>query len=265
MNLKERYTRVLDELVNAAAAANRRASDINLIAVSKTHPVALVDELAALGQVDFGENRIAELVDKQATTTAAGLRWHLIGQLQTNKVKLLTADVLLHTLDRLSLAEKLQQKFGGQEAPKSAADRMSSGQQTDGQDAFESAADRMSSGLQTGDTKQKIEALIQVNCSREPNKSGAAPEDFDALCEAVAAMPAIQVTGLMTIAENSDDEKTVRSAFALLRELSEKTRARGIFAGYQGILSMGMSGDFALAIAEGATHVRIGSAIFGSR
>ena len=246
MNLKERYTRVLDELVNAAAAANRRASDINLIAVSKTHPVALVDELAALGQVDFGENRIAELVDKQATTTAAGLRWHLIGQLQTNKVKLLTADVLLHTLDRLSLAEKLQQKFGGQEAPKS-------------------AADRMSSGLQTGDTKQKIEALIQVNCSREPNKSGVAPEDFDALCEAVAAMPAIQVTGLMTIAENSDDEKTVRSAFALLRELSEKTRARGIFAGYQGILSMGMSGDFALAIAEGATHVRIGSAIFGSR
>lgn len=227
MNLKERYTRVLNELANAAAAANRRASDINLIAVSKTHPVTLVDELAALGQVDFGENRIAELVDKQATTSPAGLKWHLIGQLQTKKVKLLTADVLLHTLDRMSLAEKLQKQFG--------------------------------------EANQKIEALIQVNCSREPNKSGVAVEEVEALCEAVAAMPAIQITGLMTIAENSEDEKTVRSAFALLRELSEKTRARGIFAGYKGILSMGMSGDFALAIAEGATHVRIGSSIFGSR
>lgn len=227
MNLRERYNQVLDELAAAAAAAGRMTSDIHLIAVSKTHPVSLVDELAALGQVDFGENRIAELVDKQATTTAPGLKWHLIGQLQTNKVKLLTGDVLLHTLDRLSLAEKLQQKFT--------------------------------------DANQKIEALIQVNCSREPNKSGVAPEQFGALCDAVAAMPAIQVTGLMTIAENSDDEKTVRSAFALLRELSDRARARGIFTDYQGILSMGMSGDFALAIAEGATHVRIGSAIFGNR
>jgi pyridoxal phosphate enzyme (YggS family) len=227
LNLKDRYNRVLEELAAAAAAANRHASDIRLIAVSKTHPVTLVDELAALGQVDFGENRIAELVGKQATTTAAGLQWHLIGQLQTNKVKQLTADVLLHTLDRLSLAEKLQQKFA--------------------------------------ESQNKIEALIQVNCSREPNKSGVSPEELGALCDAVAAMPAIQVSGLMTIAENSEDEKTVRSAFALLRELSEKTRARGLFASYKGILSMGMSGDFALAIAEGATHVRIGSAIFGNR
>ena len=227
MNLKERYARVLDELASAAEAVGRPASGIRLIAVSKTHPVGLVDELAALGQVDFGENRIAELVDKQATTRASNLRWHLIGQLQTNKVKLLTPDVMLHTLDRLSLAEKLQQKFA--------------------------------------ESQQKIEALIQVNCSREANKSGVAPENFDALCDAVAAMPAIEVRGLMTIAENSDDEKTVRGAFALLRELSEKTRVRGVFAGYQDILSMGMSGDFSLAIAEGATHVRIGSAIFGNR
>ena len=227
MNLRERYNQTLEALSAAAAAAGRSAADINLIAVSKTHPVSLVDELAAMGQVDFGENRIAELADKQATVNATSLKWHLIGQLQTNKVKLLTADVLLHTLDRMSLAEKLQKQFG--------------------------------------EANQKIEALIQVNCSREPNKSGVAVEGFDALCDAVAAMPAIEVTGLMTIAEDSDDEKTVRSAFALLRELSDKTRARGIFAGYKGILSMGMSGDFSLAIAEGATHVRIGSAIFGNR
>lgn len=227
MNLKERYTQVLERLARAAENAGRKASDIHLIAVSKTHPVSLVDELAALGQVDFGENRIAELADKQATTAHATINWHLIGQLQTNKVKLLTADVLLHTLDRISLAEKLQSQFSA--------------------------------------SGKKIRCLIQVNCSREPNKSGVAPEAFDALCDSVAACSAIQVVGLMTIAENSEEGKTVRGAFALLRQLSEKTRSRGIFSNYEGMLSMGMSGDFDLAIAEGATHVRIGSAIFGAR
>ena len=227
LNLKERYTLVLERLARAAENAGRKASDIHLIVVSKTHPVSLVDELAALGQVDFGENRIAELADKQATAAPATIRWHLIGQLQTNKVKLLTADVLLHTLDRISLAEKLQRQFSA--------------------------------------SGEKIRCLIQVNCSLEPNKSGVAPAEFDALCDSVAAMSAIQVMGLMTIAENSEDEKIVRGAFALLRQLSEKAHSRGIFSDYEGILSMGMSGDFDLAIAEGATHVRIGSAIFGSR
>lgn len=226
MSLKENYHRVLENIAAACAKAGRPAGDVHLIAVSKTHPVTLIDEAAALGQVDFGENRIAELSEKKSAVQNK-VQWHLIGQLQTNKVKLLTSDTILHALDRPSLAEKLQQQFGSR--------------------------------------NEKIRALLQVNCSREPNKSGVALEEFDALADLVATCNAIEVLGLMTIAEDSDDERTVRMAFATLRSLSERVATRGIFPGYQNWLSMGMSGDFEYAIAEGATHVRVGSAIFGSR
>lgn len=227
MSLKENYARVLTQIAAAAERAGRKPGEVHLIAVSKTHPVTLVDELSGLGQVDFGENRIAELAEKKAVAQAKNIQWHLIGQLQTNKVKLLTSDVLLHTLDRPSLAEKLQQYFGSR--------------------------------------NERIQALIQVNCSGEPNKSGVMPYEFTALCDQVAASSAIDVLGLMTMAENSTDEKKIRGAFASLRGLSEKLSAQKIFPGYKGILSMGMSGDFEFAIAEGATHVRVGSAIFGNR
>lgn len=223
MSLCERYRQVLAEVAEAAVAAGRKPEEIQLIAVSKTHPVGVVDELAALGQVDFAENRIAELAEKEAATKAANVQWHLIGQLQTNKVKLLNAGTILHSLDRVSLAEKLQQQFAS----------------------------------------ASIRCLIQVNCSGEPNKSGVAPADFDALAEAIRKKPAIRVLGLMTMAEHSDDERVVRRAFADLRELSSRLAGQKIFPGYQNWLSMGMSGDFRHAIAEGATHVRIGTAIFG--
>lgn len=227
MSLGDNYHRVLESIAAACAKSGRAAGDVHLIAVSKTHPVAAVDAIAALGQVDFAENRIAELADKKQSAAAKGIRWHLIGQLQTNKVKLLDADVLLHSLDRISLADKLDQRFAA--------------------------------------LGQKVQALIQVNCSREPNKSGVALADFDALVGRLASAKNIEIKGLMTMAENSTDEKTIRSAFAELRELSHKLAARRVFSAYAGMLSMGMSGDFEYAIAEGATHVRIGSAIFGSR
>lgn len=227
MNLKDRYSIVLENIAAACVKSGRPTGDVHLIAVSKTHPVAAVDAVAALGQLDFAENRIAELVDKKNTAAARDIRWHLIGQLQTNKVKLLDADVLLHSLDRISLVEKIEQRFGP--------------------------------------LNRKIGALIQVNCSHEPNKSGVSFADFDALVDRLAASPVIQIKGLMTMAENSTDEKTIRSAFAELRGLSQKLAARAVFPEYAGMLSMGMSGDFEYAIAEGATHVRIGSAIFGSR
>jgi PLP dependent protein len=227
LSLHDNYHRVLENIAAACAKAGRAAEDVHLIAVSKTHPVTEVEEIATLGQKDFAENRIGELVDKQKGTRISGIHWHLIGQLQTNKVKLLTADMILHSLDRNSLAEKLQQQFGSE--------------------------------------GEKIRTLIQVNCSHEANKSGVSIPDFDALVEMVARCPSIDVLGLMTMAENTTDEKTIRSAFSRLRELSERLKSQGIFGGYQGMLSMGMSGDYEHAIAEGATHVRIGSAIFGSR
>ncbi len=225
MSLGERYRRVLAEIAEAAVAANRPAGDVHLIAVSKTHPVALVDELAALGQVDFAENRIAELCEKQASSHAVGVSWHLIGQLQTNKVKLLRSDTIVHSLDRPSLAEKLQQHF----------------------------------------TASKVRCLIQVNCSGEASKSGVSPADFDALAEVVLKQPSIEILGLMTMAEHSENETIIRRAFADLRTLSMRVAEQQLFPGYAGWLSMGMSGDFRHAIAEGATHVRIGTAIFGSR
>jgi len=225
VNLNERYMQVIAEIGEAALAANRPPDDVQLIAVSKTHPVALVDELAALGQVDFAENRIAELCEKQASSHAAAVRWHLIGQLQTNKVKLLRDDTIVHSLDRPSLAEKLQQHFTG----------------------------------------AKVRCLIQVNCSGEASKSGVAPADFEALAEVVVRQPAIEILGLMTMAEHSDNETVIRRAFADLRTLSRRITEQKVFPGYAGWLSMGMSGDFREAIAEGATHVRIGTAIFGHR
>jgi len=227
LSLSENYEHILQEIAAAAAVAGRKPEDIHLIAVSKMHPLNLVDALASFGQIDFGENRIAELTEKKNTTTAANLRWHLIGQLQTNKVKVLPHDVLLHTLDRASLAEALNRRFSVR-----------------------------------GET---IAALIQVNCSREAQKSGVLPEAFDALCDYIAPLAAIRVKGLMTMAEQTQDEVGVRTAFALLRSLSERVQSRGVFSDYEGMLSMGMSGDFRHAIAEGSTHVRIGSAIFGDR
>lgn len=227
MSLRENYERVLTRIAEAAVRAGRNPQQVQLIAVSKTHPVNVVDELARLGQVDFGENRVAELAEKKSTAASKSIRWHLIGQLQTNKAKFLAADVLLHTLDRSSLAEKLQQQFSLRH--------------------------------------EKIQALIQVNCSGEFNKSGVMPNEFDKLCDQVAALSAIEVVGLMTMAENTTDERSIRGAFSSLRQLSEKLSARRVFSSYKGLLSMGMSGDFELAIAEGATHVRVGSAIFGGR
>jgi pyridoxal phosphate enzyme (YggS family) len=225
VSLRDNYLRVLERIANACAQSGRSAESVSLIAVSKTHSAAYVDEVAALGQLHFGENRIAELLEKKASVRAAGLQWHLIGQLQTNKVKLLQADIILHSLDRISLVDKLQARF----------------------------ADSV------------IDCLIQVNCSGEPSKSGVSPADFAALVDYVAQKPAIRVLGLMTMAENTTDERPIRTAFAQLRQLSDTLRSRGIFPGYQGWLSMGMSGDLELAIAEGATHVRVGSAIFGGR
>lgn len=225
MSFGENYQRIEERIAVACARAGRRREELHLIAVSKTHPVAAIESVAALGQRDFGENRIAELIEKKHAVRAAPLQWHLIGQLQTNKVKLLESDIIVHSLDRESLADKLEQRFTG----------------------------------------EKIHCLIQVNCSREPNKSGVAVEHFAAFTEYVAAKKAIAVLGLMTMAEDTADERHIRATFAELRELSERLHASAIFSDYAGWLSMGMSNDFEYAIAEGATHIRIGNAIFGAR
>jgi PLP dependent protein len=227
LSLAENYSRVQDKIHQACITHGRAPESVQLIAVSKTYPAELVAEAACLGQKHFGENRIHELIEKRGQVTDKELQWHLIGQLQTNKVKLLTSDILLHTLDRISLANTLEKQFTAK--------------------------------------NEVIEVCLQVNCSGEVQKSGVLPGELWALADAVAACRAVRVVGLMTMAEDTEDRQKIRAAFAKLRELSTQIQKQCIFPEYRGMLSMGMSGDFAEAIAEGATHIRIGTALFGER
>lgn len=206
----------------ACAQAGRDPAEVRLIAVSKVHPPEAVEAALAAGQVDFGENYAQELQSKaDALQAHATLRWHFIGHLQRNKVRLVVGRAaLIHTVDSLRLAEELNTR-----AP----------------------------GLQ--------EVLVEVNTGGEDNKSGVRPEEALSLCEALTRLPNLRLRGLMTIPPAVPTE-AVAPYFRLLAELARAGRGRGLPLQE---LSMGMSGDFEVAIAEGATLVRVGTAIFGER
>jgi pyridoxal phosphate enzyme (YggS family) len=191
---------------------------VTLVAVSKTQPAELVREAYAAGQRDFGENYAQEWRDKaDALADLAELRWHFIGGLQTNKVKYLAGRVAaIHTVDRLELAREISKRF----AAKGAVARV----------------------------------YLEVNVGGEASKSGCAPDAAPALAEAVRALPAVELVGLMTIPPPEDDP---RRHFRSLRALRDRLGLPG--------LSMGMSADWRLAVEEGSTCVRVGTAIFGER
>jgi pyridoxal phosphate enzyme (YggS family) len=224
--LAQRIANVRRQVADAADRAGRTLDEITIVAVSKTFPREAVDGAYDLGLRHFGENRVQEIRDKFAEPLPDDGRIHLIGPLQTNKVK--QAIRLVHrieTVDRPSLVEAL-----GRELEKQ--------------------------GL-------TMSVLIQVNVAEEAQKSGCAPEDAAALLEQVRALPSLRCEGLMTMAPFVDDETIIRPVFAGLRQLRD--RLQDATGEPLPVLSMGMSGDFPLAIAEGATHVRIGRAIFGER
>jgi PLP dependent protein len=211
-------------LVTAAEArAGRPAGSVTLLAVSKTKPEALIREAYAAGQRHFGENYVQELCAKAAALSdLPGIRWHLIGPLQRNKVKqVLPVVSLVHTVDRVSLAEEIEKRAA--------------------------AAGRV------------VPVLIEVNTGGEASKAGCSPGDAPALAAAVRAMPHLVLRGLMTIPPDTDDREQARPFFASLRAL------RDAIGGDLPELSMGMSHDFEIAIEEGATIVRVGTAIFGAR
>lgn len=221
----ERLERVRGRIATACAACGRDPATVTLVAVSKLHDAAEVAAMAACGQRIFGESYIQEAVPKIADCPA-GLEWHFIGHLQRNKVKLAVGRfALLHTVDNLELARSLQKK--NEEA-----------------------------GLTQA-------VCLQVNVAGETQKSGIAPEGLPALAEAVAAMPHLALRGLMVIAPVFDDPEGARPAFARLRELRDDMTARLGLA--LPVLSMGMSGDLEAAVMEGATHVRVGTDLFGAR
>ncbi len=230
----ERLAAINDRIDEAARLARRTPGDIRLIAVSKGHPADAVLAAVHAGQFMFGENRVQEALDKQAALrrrpeTLAPLEWHLIGHLQSNKARFVPAAFnWVHTLDRLELARRLS------EAARAAG--------------------------------VECNVLIQVNVADDPSKRGIAPADLVPLVETIlrASLAGLNLSGLMTIGRLNAGETETRQAFAQLRELRDTLRERLDLPMFSE-LSMGMSGDFPWAIAEGATMVRIGSALFGER
>jgi len=212
----------------AAGTAGRDPSSIRLVAVSKTFPAEAVRAAHAAGQLDFGENRVQEGLQKIGETTDLNIRWHLLGHLQTNKArKAGPAFAMVQSVDSVELIQKL-----------------------------DAAA---------ADTGRTPELLIQVDLAGEATKYGATPAEVPRLFEAAGACRAATVVGLMTLPPVPDTPEDARPYFRRLRELREEWLAAGVPASMLRELSMGMSGDFEVAVQEGATMVRVGTAIFGSR
>jgi hypothetical protein len=221
----KRLAGVKRRIDEACRACGRDPAEVTLVAVSKLQDVTAVADLAACGQRIFGESYIQEALPKMEAAPA-GLSWHFIGHLQRNKAKLAVGRfALIHTVDNLDLAQVLQKK-----------------------------------NREAGLTQA---VCLQVNVAGETQKSGIAPENLPELAEAVAAMPELSLSGLMVIPPFFDDPDAARPAFARLRELRDALSPRlGLPLP---VLSMGMSGDLEAAVMEGATHVRVGTDLFGSR
>ena len=200
---------------------------VRIIAVTKSHGPEAVRAAVEAGLADVGENRVQEALEKQAALSDVAARWHLIGTLQRNKVRqVLGRFVLLHAVDRSELVMELDKRLAAAEAG----------------------------------ARQPV--LVEVNCSGESAKGGVAPGELGALLDRIAASPRLELQGLMTMAALSGDSAVQRAAFARLRELRETMQRAGHRLPE---LSMGMSGDYPVAVEEGATMVRLGTLLFGER
>ena len=225
--IKENLNRVQENIRNACARAGRKEDEVTLIAVSKTKPVSMLEEAYALGVRDFGENKVQELVDK-AGQLPEDIRWHMIGHLQRNKVKYIIDKVyLIHSVDSLRLAEEISKE-----------------------------------AVKHGVTAN---ILIEVNVGGEESKFGVSPEDTPGLIEEISRLPAIQVRGLMTIAPFVEKAEDNRIIFNALLKLYVDISRKNIDNVHMDFLSMGMTGDYEVAVEEGATFVRVGTGIFGER
>ncbi len=231
MPIAENLARVRERIVAAARRAGRRSEDVALMAVSKTFPAERIREAYDAGLRLFGENRVQEFAGKiDSLRDLQGGEWHLIGHLQTNKAaKAVELFAAIDSVDSLRLAQKLN-----------------------------------ASAQQHG---TKIKVLIEINVGGEAAKSGVAPEsrELEALLSAAAELEHLEFRGLMTVPPFTEDPQQARPYFRKLRELREQIAARRLPAVDMSTLSMGMSHDFEVAIEEGSTCVRVGTAIFGER
>jgi pyridoxal phosphate enzyme (YggS family) len=226
-DIARRLAEIKDRIAAAARRAGRDPAQVRLVAVSKTVGLEALREAVAAGQRLFGENYLQEALEK-ITALGPEAEWHFIGHLQSNKAKAAVGRfALIHSLDRLSLAE-----------------------------ALEKAAARLG-------TVQGV--LVQVNLAGEASKSGVAPEAAAELLQALKRFPHLRVMGLMTLPPFFPDPEAVRPYFRALRELRDRLKAQGLADTGLPELSMGMSGDFEVAVEEGATLIRVGTALFGPR
>lgn len=228
MNLvQEQLNEVRQKIVQACERAGRNPSEVKLIAVSKTKPVSMIEEAIAYGQTVFGENKVQELCDK-IPQLPANLEWHLIGHLQRNKVKYIVDKVaLIHSVDTVRLAKQISQE-----------------------------------AVKAGVT---VQILLEVNVAREESKFGFMEEEVEEAVREIAAFPNIQIVGLMTIAPFVADPEENRIYFKKLHQLCVDINKKNIDNIRMSELSMGMTGDYEVAIEEGATMVRVGTGIFGTR
>jgi pyridoxal phosphate enzyme (YggS family) len=227
MSIKDNLEHMRGRIAAACARSGRDPDSVRLVAVSKTKPAAMIDEAAAAGQIIFGESYVQDFLGKIEEVRSKP-EWHFIGALQSNKVKYLRGKVaLIHSVDRLSLAREVDRQWG-----------------------------------KLGRT---VDILLQVNIGGEETKAGTAEEELKNLVRRTAELPNVRIRGLMTLPPFLDDPEEVRPYFRRLRELAEGIRKLGIAGVEMEELSMGMSHDFEVAVEEGATLVRVGTAIFGER
>lgn len=227
MMLKENLNQVEKKIAEACERAGRSREEVTLIAVSKTKPVSMLSEVYDEGVRDFGENKVQEIQEKY-DQLPNDIRWHMIGHLQRNKVKYVIDKVcLIHSVDSYRLAEEIN--------------------------------------IQAKKKNLVVPILVEVNIAEEESKFGITAEDAIALVEQIAELENVRIRGLMTIAPMVEDPEENRQYFRGIRQLSVDIKNKNIDNVSMDILSMGMTGDYTVAIEEGATMVRVGTGIFGAR
>ena len=227
MSITENLSMVENKIAAACKRAGRERDEVKLIAVSKTQPVEAIREAIEYGINSFGENRVQELREK-TELIKDNLDWHLIGHLQTNKVKFVVGKVsLIHSLENIRLAEALDKE-----------------------------------AAKLGIT---VDVLAEINVAKEASKFGVNPEDAENFIREVSKFPNINIKGLMTVAPYTDISEENRKYFRQLKKIMVDLNSKNIHNVSMNVLSMGMTGDYEVAIEEGATLVRVGTGIFGSR
>lgn len=226
-SIKDNIQKVQENIDCACERAGRSPEEVTLIAVSKTKQVPMLQEAYDAGARDFGENKVQELIDK-IPQLPDDIRWHMIGHLQRNKVKYIVDKVwLIHSVDSLRLAEEIS--------------------------------------AQALKKNVEVNILVEVNVAQEESKFGTSTQEAIALVEEISKLPGIHIQGLMTIAPYVEDSELNREYFRKLKQLSVDISLKNIDNVSMNTLSMGMTGDYVVAVEEGASYVRVGTGIFGDR